>query len=604
MTGQNGTTAERARSTHDWVMPTAATMLVVQLAFRAWAAWSSWYFLDDLTFLRLSEEAADWTYLTQPYSGHLMPGGKLIMWAIGTAGSAQWWPAALFLVVGQGLASAACLWMLVSLFGARRAILPLFALYLFLTPSMPAYMWLVAALQQLPLQVCLAMGVGAWVRYLRGRRLSWLAVTLGAFVFGLVFWQKALFLVPLLAFLSVAYFTAGRPMRRLRGIRDQALALLAVAAVAAAYVAFYLSRVPSQFSSVTPRLTAELAETMLGTTLTTGLVGGPWRWDNPAPPNAFADPPSWAVNVAWVIVAAVLIYGLLRRQRSGRALLLATGWVLGTFLLVLTGRATSLGAHLGTDLRYVADVPLILALCLGLAFLDLPGAPGSSAAREPAGVHGVPRPAFVALLAAIIGGSLYSSTLYVNPWHNDNAAKGFFERFDAQVTQRGRTDMADRIVPEDVMSQLAAPNNNFSFLAPLVTNLVHFPDVTPELVVVGDDGSLRQADIERGVDSTPGPVEGCGWKVTEKGLDIPLAGHAIDYAWWARIGYLNNVDSPVTVSAGRTSIDTTLRQGLNNLYLRLDGEFDAVTISGLDPGTTLCVDVIEVGQAEPGAPLP
>ncbi len=106
--------------------------------------------------------------------------------------------------------------------------------------------------------------------------------------------------------------------------------------------------------------------------------------------------------------------------------------------------------------------------------------------------------------------------------------------------------------------------------------------------------------------STPqiGPEPGCGWQVTDEGLDIPLGGDAFDYAWWARIGYLSNADSPVTVSAGRTSVDTTVRRGLNNLYLRLDGAFDEVSIDGLDPGTTLCVDVIEVGQTEPGGPLP
>lgn len=607
MNPQDETRGTRVRASANWVVAVAAAMLVAQLGFRTWAAWSSWYFLDDLIFLRRSSEAGEWGYLIQPYNGHLMPGGKLVMWAIGSAGSAQWWPAALFLIVGQGLASAACLWMLVSLFGPRRGILVPFAVYLFLAVSMPAYMWLSAALQQLPLQVCLAVGVGAWVRYLRLRRLRWLAVTLAALAFGLLFWQKALFLVPLVGFLSAVYFTTGGPTQRLRGLSRQLPALLALVAVAVAYAVYYIARVPSQFSSVTPRLAGELAETMLGDTLTTGMVGGPWRWDDPAPPNAFADPPSWAVSLAWVVVAAVIADALLRRRRSGRALLLLVGWVLGNYLLVLTGRATALGSVLGTDSRYLSDVPLLLALCLGLAFLDLPGAPGSSTLRQPDPFATLPRPALgvvvAAVIALVIAGGTYSSVRYVDPWHDDNAAKSFFERFDAEVTARGRTDLAERAVPEDVLSQLAAPNNNVSFLTPLVTDLAHFPDVTPELAVVGDDGSLREAIITPGVDSAPGPVGGCGWQVSDEGLDIPLAGQAIDLAWWARIGYLSNADSPVTISAGRTSVDTTVRRGLNDLYLRIDGEFDAVSIDGLDPGATLCVDVIEVGQIEPGGPL-
>lgn len=588
----------------DWVVPAALGLLVAQVAFRGWAAWSSWYFLDDLVFLRRAAEGSDWGYLIEPLNGHVMPGGKLVFWAIGTAGTAEWWPAAVFLVVSQALASLACLWMLVSLFGVRPAILPPFVLYLFLPLSMPSYMWFIAALQQLPLQIALGVGVGAWVRYLRGRRLRWLLVTLAAFVLGLVFWQKALFLVPLLAFLSLAYFSSGGPIRRVWRLRGQAAALLAVLAVAVAYLVYYTSRVPGQFTSVTAQLAGDFADTMLGSTLASGLVGGPWRWHDPAPPNAFADPPAWAVHVAWVVTSAVIAYALLRRRRSGRALLLAAGYVLGTFLLVLSGRVADLGAVLGTDSRYLSDVPLVLALCWGLAFIDLPGAVESSAPRHPAGVAAAPRPLVAALLGVVVVGSIYSSATYARGWHVDNGAHVFFDRFDAEVTARGRVDMADRVLPEDVMSQLAAPANNFSFLAPLVTDLVHFPDVTPELAVVGDDGSLRQAVIERGVDSLVGPEPGCGWKVTDEGLDIPLAGDAFDFAWWARIGYLSNADSPVTVSAGRTSVDTTIRRGLNNLYLRLDGGFAEVSIDGLEPGTTLCVDVVEVGQTEPGGPLP
>ncbi len=290
MTRHGGIRAVPGNGT-DWVVPAALALLAVQLAFRGWAAWSSWYFLDDLIFLRRAAEGSDWEYLIEPLNGHVMPGGKLVFWAIGTVGTAEWWPAALFLVVGQALASLACLWMLVSLFGARPAILPPFVLYLFLPLSVPSYMWFIAALQQLPLQIALGVGVGAWVRYLRGRSLRWLLVTLAAFVLGLVFWQKTLFLVPLLAFLSLAYFSSGGPVRRVWQLRGQAAALLAVLAVAVAYLAYYTARVPGQFTSVTARLAGDFADTMLGSTLASGLVGGPWRWHDPAPPNAFADPP-------------------------------------------------------------------------------------------------------------------------------------------------------------------------------------------------------------------------------------------------------------------------------------------------------------------------
>jgi hypothetical protein len=587
-----------------WVLGTAVALLVAQLLFRTWAAWSSWYFLDDLVYLRRHAEAADWSYLVEPVNGSIMPAAKAVYWLVRTTGPTEWWPAALVLVVGQALASAAFLWMLVSLFGVRRAILVPYSLYLFLAISVPSYMWFIAALQQLPLQITLSVGVGAWVRYLRSRRVLWLVVCAAALGFGLTFWPKALFLLPLLGYLSVAYFSSGGLEQRLHALRRQLVAFAPLIAVGAAYVAYYLSVVPGQFTPVTARLVGEFADTMLGTTLASGLVGGPWRWNNPAPPNAFADPPQWAVHLSWVVVLAVAAYAWLRRLRTGRALLLFLGYVAGSFLLVLTGRATALGASLGTDSRYLSDIPLVAALCLGLAFIRLPAAPGSSAPRQAPLIHAAPRLLVTGLLVVVLVGSVASSVGYVRPWHRDNAAHAFFDRFRAEVEARGRTEMVDRVVPEDVMSQLAAPANNFRFLAPLVTDKVHFPDVSPDLAIAGDDGSLRQVVIERGVDSLPGRVAGCGWRVKAAGRRIPLAGEAFDYVWWARIGYLSSSDSPVTVTAGQNRVETSVRSGLNNLYLRLDGGFDHVTIDGLDPTTTLCVDTVEVGQPEPGAPLP
>ena len=421
-----------SRWPREWVLGAAIAMLVAQVALRTWAAWSSWYFLDDLVFLRNYAEAADPGYLLEPYNGHLMPAAKGVYWLIGSVGPAAWWPAALFLVVGQALASAACLWMLVSLFGARRAILLPYALYLFLALSVPSYMWFIAALQQLPLQIALSLGVGAWVRHLRAPRPHWLALCVAALLLGLLFWPKALFLLPLLGFLSLGYFSSGGPRARLRNLRGQAASFAVLLAVGIAYVGYYVSVVPGQFTSVTARLVGQFADTMLGTTLASGLVGGPWRWDNPAPPNAFADPPEWAVHLAWVVVLAVMVYVHLRRRRAARALLLFAGYVVGTFLLVLTGRATALGATLGTDSRYLSDVPLIVALCLALACIDLPGAPGSSAVRDAPLIQPAPRALVGVLAAVVLIGAVASSVDYVRPWH-ENAAKPFFDRLRTEA---------------------------------------------------------------------------------------------------------------------------------------------------------------------------
>jgi hypothetical protein len=70
-----------------------------------------------------------------------------------------------------------------------------------------------------------------------------------------------------------------------------------------------------------------------------------------------------------------------------------------------------------------------------------------------------------------------------------------------------------------------------------------------------------------------------------------------------RIGYLANNGSPVTVTPGPDQVGTTVSPGVRSLYVRVEGSFSSVRIDGLDPGTRLCVDSIEVGQPIPGGIL-
>lgn len=591
---------ERLRSATQWVVPAAIALLVVQLGFRGWAAWSGWYTTDDLGFLREAHRATQWSYLTEPYNGHLMPGGKLVFWAIDAAGSAQWWPAVVYLVLGQAVASTACLWMLVTLFGRRWAIVPPFALYLFLSLSLPSYMWFVAATQQLPLQIVLSLAVGSWVRYLRGEGPAWLITTLATLATGLFFREKALLVLPILGFISLFYFTTGRLRERARGLRGQALALLLVVALGLAYLAAYVDRVPGQSSSVTPRLAADLAGTLLGSTLVTGIVGGPWRWEASSS-NSFSDPPEWAVGVAWFVVGSAVLYILLRRKRSWPAVLLFVGYAGGTYLLLLTARGAMFGASLGTDSRYLSDIPIVLCLCLGLAIAPLRGAPGGSEPREVELVARAPLWLVSAVVIAVAAGGIASSVAYVRPWH-DNEAHDFFARLDTDLGARGPVDLADRVLPKSVISPYMAPNNTLSFLAPLSTDDVRFPDSSSSLHVVDDDGSIRPAEIEASTTSRPGRVPECGWRVSGTGTSIPLAGRATNDSWWVRMGYLATGSSPATITAGDTTFDVSLRSGLNDLFLRVENGFDEVRIDGVSADVTVCVDTIEVGRARPGSP--
>jgi hypothetical protein len=589
-----------------YLVPVALVLVAAHLAFRAWAIWSSWFLLDDFNLLSQGQVSSpDWQYLAEPYNGHLMPGGRLVSWVVAQNGYVNWSLAAVIMLAIQALASLSALWMLLVLFGRRWGILVPLVLYTTSALSVPSFIWWAASLNQTPIQVAFFCAVGSWVHYLRSRSVVWLVATVLAVAFGLFFWVKALLVFPVLGFLALAYFAEGDALARLSAVlRRYWLGCAAGGVLVAAYLYVYLGSASDQSREFSLELVGGLADTMIGSAFSTGVLGGPWRWDNFAPPTAYADPPRWAEHAAWVVIALVIAYLWLRRTNTLRAWVLVVGYLMALLALLVGSRAPLFGAGIGMELRYVADAILVVTLAVGLATMPVMGAVQSSLLRdEPLLSRAVPTWVVASLVGAVAIGGLYSSAAYALIWHNDNPGKSYLLTLQSDLDRRPPTDLAAQVVPEDVFSSLAAPANNTAFLAPLLSGRARFVETSAALATVGPDGTLRQTLIESGTVSRKGPVDGCGWQVRSQGRSIPLKGRAFDYVWWLRIGYLASADSPVVVEAGDTTHETMVMAGLHNLYVRVEGTFDRVEIDGLDPGVTMCVDVVQVGEPVPGGPL-
>lgn len=589
------------------VIGAAVVLILAQLAFRAWVLYPSWFFLDDYNLLNDAQDSGlDLAYLFAPYNGHLMPASRLIAWTVADAGTMNWALAATITLLLQAMASAGALWMLVSLFGVRWSILAPLTIYLTSAMTVPALVWWAAALNQVALQAAFFFAVGAWVSYLRGRQRRWLLATLGATAFGLLFYVKATLLFPVLAYVALAYFASGSVRQRLVAVaRRDWQAALAAACLLGGYVGYYLIHVDQPFTDTTRSVVAEIADSMIGTAFVSGAVGGPWRWDLLAPPTAYANPPGWAVHVSWVVAVLVVLYAFLRRHRTLRAWLLLAGYLAGLFALLVTSRAPSFGRVIGLEYRYLTDAACVLALCVGLAFLPLRGAVEASAPRlEPLLRPRVPPVGWAVLVLVVAVSGVYSSATYARFWHHDNASDEYVHNLEADLRAQGVVDLVDQPVPDKVMSHLAAPDNTTRRFVSLLSDRASFPETASRLAVVGPDGTLRQALIGPGVVSLPGPRIDCGWPVRSGGRTIDLQGAAFPWEWWLRIGYLGSQDSAVTVLAGESRVETNVEAGLNSLYVKVKGSFDTVRIDGLAPGTTLCVDTIEVGQPAAGGRLP
>lgn len=589
------------------VLGACAILVAAHLALRAWALYPSWFYLDDLQMLDDAERSGLGAgLLLEPYDSQFMPLGRFLAWVVTTGGDVDWALAATTTLLLHLLAAAACVWMLVVLFGARWAVVPLLALYLSSAMTLPAAMWWAASLNALPLQVAFFSSVAAWTCYLRTGRLRWLLVTLVALSFGLLGYVKALVLLPMLAAYALGWFAEGGPARRARVLARRFWpALVGCTALAVAYLVHYLLRVPSLAEETSGSVAGGLAETMLGRSLSTGLLGGPWRWSDVNPPAGLADPPDLLVHLAWVALALGGLFVVLRRTGAARAWTLLAAYAAASYVLLLVTRAPVVGEVAGLEYRYLSDVACAAVLCLGLAVLPLAGAPGSSRPRDtPLLLVGVgPRVLTVATAVVVVAG-VVSSVLYARIWHTDNPGETYLRTTQAEFAGLGAVDVADTVVPDEVVPGYLYPFNTTVRLLPVVVDNARFPSVTDRLVALDAQGRPRRAVIDPVAVAEEGPRPGCGWAVREgRSRTVPLDDTAFDYTWWVRVGYLSSAADTVTVEVGDRTVEMPVDAGLGSLYVEVTSAVSSVTLDGLSPGTTMCVDVVEVGTAVAGGPL-
>lgn len=579
----------------------ALAMVGAHVAFRAWVVLGAWFYTDDYRLVDEAGRAPLTERLLEPYDAQFMPWGRLLAWLAAQPESLSWPLLATTSLVSAAAAALACLWFLVTLFGWRRRTLAVLALYLTTAMTVPAFVWWAAALNQVPLQAVFFVAVAAWVRYLRGEGRRWLVVLGLALAFGLCCYVKTLLVFPTLAFVAVACFATGGPVQRVVSVvRRHGAVVLAAALAGGGYLAVYLATVPRIADGGRPEGAGELAGEMIGSSFATALLGGPWRWDELIAPAGQADPPAALVVVSWVVVAVVVGYLALRRERTLRAWLFLASYVGADYLLLLTTRAQSVGAISGTEYRYLTDAMCAVVLALGLAAIELRGAEESSRERPaPLLTRRIGTVPVALALLVVCAGGVASSASYARIWHDDNPGKDFFTRARADLAGEERVDFANQVLPPWVSGSLEPVYGSSRGTLPLLSPAARFPDVSDDLHVLTDQGAVVPARLAPATLSDPGPVPGCGWSLSTD-QRLPLETPLFERDWWVRVDYLAADDSGLSVTAGDTTRVVDLRRGLNQVYVRVDGAFDEVGLGGADDGVSVCVDRVVVGTLEPG----
>jgi hypothetical protein len=587
----------------------AAVLIAASVAWRASITTRGYLTADDFPIISQAD-AADLRpgYLFELYNNHLMPAGRLVTWVTHRLTEFDYWPYATLMVIGQVAVGIAFYRLLRLMLQPGWALLVPLCLFLFNPLTLEVSAWWAFGINLLPMQLAMIMAVSAQVRYIRTRdRRHLLALALWV-VFGLAFFEKALLVVAFVFLSTLCLYAPGGPVRAIvTTIRRWWPAWLVLTGVSLGFLALYLS--VSTSSLRRPTSGGEVAtflQQFFGQSLPAGLLGGPWSWLDASDGPAVAAPTLTAQRVSWVLVLALVVFTLwLRRGVAVRAwVLLLTYAALSAGLIGATRLGSAFSGVAGLVPRYIGDVLLVAAICVGVALCGLrrPGPDAPSPADVPAPVRAHRRP-YAAVLALctvlLVSSSVYSGMDFGTDWASKLGRDYLRTARSGLAAAPAGTVFMDQPVPSNVVDQLSAPWNTQSrFFAPLDRDPV-FVTQARTLSVFDSSGKVRPAWV-KGVKAQPGPAPGCGYQVTgSRPVEVPLAGTVVEYWHAVRVAYISDRDSRGTfrLGAGERSFD--VRRGLNAIFLLLHGGGDRVELTVTDPAANLCTDEIEIGELVP-----
>jgi hypothetical protein len=330
-----------------------------------------------------------------------------------------------------------------------------------------------------------------------------------------------------------------------------------------------------------------------------GLVGGPWSWARWAPASPWATPPVAVMAAGWVALATVFAVSLIRKRRIGPAWLLAAGYTLACqvpIYLMRSSRFTAL--ELAQTLRYFPDLVVVLALCAAVAF-RAPNRAGFGLLDASA-----PRTAVtVALAAAFVASSLYSTATFLTSWR-DNPTKPYLlnaGRGLAAARAASNVPILDQEVDSLVLQRVAWPENLASHVFARLPDRPEFSDATSELRMFDVSGRVVDAKVTWVRTTTPGPAPRCGYFAqTDAPVTMALDGPLLPAEWTAEINYLANSDGSMTMSLTEGSeTKVPVHPGLNRVYVRLSGAGNTINARANTASLAVCIASGPVGFVAP-----
>lgn len=579
----------------------AITLLMVALAVRAVPAFGGYFYWDDLILIGRAgtQNLLSWGYLFDDHDGHVMPAGFLLGGLITRAAPLVWFWPALSLVVLQLLAWLALLRTLHVILGWRPVLLAPWTFALFTPLGLPGFAWWAAGLNSLPMLAALAWVCGDAILLARTGNTRYAATGMSVFLGGLLFFEKAA-VIPFVAFMLVALlnYVAGERNWLTSAWPRGARLWLPALGLLTAWVALYLVVVDQQRWSWDLAMTWNLLRRSFTHGIVPGLVGGPWQWQRWAPASPWAVPPVAVMTLGWLALAAILVVSLARKRRLGPVWLAAAGYaVAGQIPIYLMRSSRFTALELAQTLRYQPDLVFVLALLCAVGLCAANRAtPALDASRARAS-------AVVALAAAFVASSLFSSWTFLASWR-DNPTKAYLQTTRASLAAAraaSNAPLLDQEADPLILQRVAWPENLLSHMFALVEDRPEFAASTGELRMLDMSGRLLDAKVTWVRTIRPGPIPDCGYLVqTEAPVTMPLDGPLLPSEWTAEINYLANSDGTVILRLSEgTETRVAVHPGLNRVFVRLAGAGDAITVRAQTAALSVCLASGPVGYLAP-----
>ena len=572
-------------------------LIAVQAIIRSVVLHGAFFWQDDYVHLaQASQQSWSSDFFFQDYNDHFEPATYVVFQFLSLAGL-DFTAAAILMVLLQTVASLMLLWCMWTLFGSQPLALLTFAAYLFTPLGLAAGTWLSAALQALPLQICLLAAIGCTARHRRGDGLRWGIAAVAALIVGLSFWEKALFIGPATLAAHLLITCRGTmPRAVLRELREGWRLWAGFVVVSVGYIAIYLARVDlSTNDSAADSDLAKLVNDLIGHTFIPGLFGGPWTGGGAL--NTLAAQASTVVVGLTVGALVLLVVSslVLRGLPAVFPWLFIIGYLAVDVLLVNWGRAAFTGL-VSRDPRYVTDALPLMALAVTAAFVPTrawswrAGWLGRLSERIQSLLTPMVAAVGVALLAT---GSLLTTTQIA-----DTLQHGYSRTFSTTAVDAARQDPSMVLVDSSAPPvEVAAQPVSVIFQA--AQQDVLFDRPTTHLEMLNGFGEPRPVELIAEEVTERGPLPDCGWAVGSFPrvlADLPPSERAV-----LRIGYLSASAANLEVSVGGVDLEPLrVPSGLGV------ADFPIVDMSGPvevaarpDAGTSLCVSDVTVGKPWP-----